>query len=74
MGLGTRDCVAGCGWGVSSDEEVVVVLTLQDREVREKALEIECAAVLKRWVGYGRELRDKAEVQAQEASGMDEGY
>jgi hypothetical protein len=34
----------------------VVVLTLQDREVREKALEIECAAVLKRWVGYGRGL------------------
>jgi len=56
MGLGTRDCVAGCGWGVSSDEEAVVVLTLQDREVREKALEIECAAVLKRWVGYGRGL------------------
>ena len=56
MGLGTRDCVAGCGWGVSSDEEAVVVLTLQDREAREKALEIECAAALKRWVGYGRGL------------------
>jgi hypothetical protein len=38
------------------DEEAVVVLTLQDREAREKALEIECVAALKRWVAYGRDL------------------
>ncbi len=48
MGLGTRDCVAGCGWGASSDEEEVVVLNLEDRELREKTLEVECAAALKR--------------------------
>lgn len=56
MGLGTRDCVAGCGWGASSDEEEVVVLTVEDRELREKALEAECAVALKRWVTYGRDL------------------
>ncbi len=56
MGLGTRDSVAGCGWGASSDEEEMVVMTLEDRELMEKALEIECAAALKRWVSYGRDL------------------
>ncbi len=49
MGLGTRDSVAGCGWGTSSDEEEVV-LTLEDRELRGKTLEVECATALKRWV------------------------
>ncbi len=49
MGLGTRDSVAGCGWGASSDEEEVV-LTLEDRELRGETLEVECATVLKRWV------------------------
>ena len=56
MGLGNRDCVAGCGWGASSDEDEVVVLTVEDRELREKALEAECTAALKRWVAYGRDL------------------
>jgi hypothetical protein len=56
MGLGTRDCVAGCGWGASSDEEEVLLLTVEDRELREKALEAECVAALKRWVAYGRDL------------------
>ncbi len=32
------------------------MLTLEDRELREKALEVECAAALKRWVTYGRDL------------------
>ena len=31
MGLGTRDSVVGCVWGVSSDKEEVVVFTLEDR-------------------------------------------
>jgi hypothetical protein len=48
MGLGTRDSVAGCGRGTSSDEEEVVVLTLEDRELRGKTLEVECATALKR--------------------------
>jgi len=56
MGLGTRDSVAGCGWGASSDEDEVVVLTVEDRELMEKALEAECTAALKRWVAYGRDL------------------
>ncbi len=32
------------------------MLTLEDRELRGKALEVECATVLKRWFGYGRGL------------------
>jgi hypothetical protein len=56
MGPGTRDSVTGCGWGASSDEEEVVVLTLEDRELRGKTLEVECTTAQKRWVAYGRDL------------------
>jgi hypothetical protein len=56
MGLGTRDSVTGCGWGASSDEEEMVVMTLEDRELRGKTLEVEWVTTLKRWVSYGRDL------------------
>jgi hypothetical protein len=56
MGLGTRDSVAGCGWRTSSDEEEMAVMSLEDRELREIALEVECVVILKTWVSYGRHL------------------
>ena len=39
-----------------SDEEEVVVLTVEDRELRGKTLEVECATAPKRWVWYERGL------------------
>ena len=40
----------------SPPQKEVVVLTVEDRELREKALEVECTEALKRWVGHGRGL------------------
>ena len=53
MGLGTRESVVGCVWGVSSDEEEVVVFTLEDRVFRKKTLVVECDPVLKDGSGMG---------------------
>jgi hypothetical protein len=57
IGVSAGDTNADFGWESGSDDDAISVMkTPQDRELREKALEVECTVVMKRWVQLAKEV------------------
>jgi hypothetical protein len=57
IGVSAGDTNADFGWESGSDDDAIPVMkTPKDRELREKALEVECTVVMKRWVQFAKEV------------------
>jgi hypothetical protein len=57
IGVSAGDTNADFGWeSGSDDDDIPVMKTPKDRELREKALEVECTVVMKRWVQFAKEV------------------